>query len=158
LKSNHNLNTSSIASTTVSSSYIGSLSLTRHIDTNTVQKGEQLSYNPINTLPLTYVSGSNDIYDFNYQAPQIQSLKKESFEFPTAVFKQKRFSYSGGSVKSQNNLITLGYHSKNLQSDYLSGKNASIFNKRMLRTDKVLLLPTNVNISVLTNSFDVIHS
>jgi heme/copper-type cytochrome/quinol oxidase subunit 2 len=31
-------------------------------------------------------------------------------------------------------------------------------NKRLLRTKRILILPTNVNITVITNSFDVIHS
>jgi hypothetical protein len=32
------------------------------------------------------------------------------------------------------------------------------FSKRLLRTRKILVLPAHVNLAVITNSFDVIHS
>jgi hypothetical protein len=35
---------------------------------------------------------------------------------------------------------------------------ANVYNRRMLRTKRVLVLPTGVNITVITNSFDVVHS
>jgi heme/copper-type cytochrome/quinol oxidase subunit 2 len=44
---------------------------------------------------------------------------------------------------------------KNFKNIY---KNNFIFNKRLLRTTKLVILPVNVNISLITNSFDVMHS
>jgi hypothetical protein len=32
------------------------------------------------------------------------------------------------------------------------------FNKRLLRTKRVVVLPAHVNLTVITNSFDVVHS
>jgi hypothetical protein len=34
----------------------------------------------------------------------------------------------------------------------------SLINKRMLRTKKVLVLPAHINITLITNSYDVNHS
>lgn len=86
-----------------------------------------------------------------------QTPAKFSNEILTAVFKQKRFSYSPGN-QTKNTLITSSPTRSNLNTISPSETNAFIFNKRLLRTNKILLLPTNVNISVITNSFDVIHS
>lgn len=33
-----------------------------------------------------------------------------------------------------------------------------IYNRRLLRTKRILVLPTNVNLTIITNSFDVVHS
>lgn len=41
---------------------------------------------------------------------------------------------------------------------YKAADISNVFNRRMLRTKRVLVLPTNVNITVITNSFDVVHS
>jgi hypothetical protein len=32
------------------------------------------------------------------------------------------------------------------------------FNKRLLRTKRIVVLPAHVNLTVITNSFDVVHS
>ena len=32
------------------------------------------------------------------------------------------------------------------------------FNRRLLRTKRVLVLPSQVNLTIITNSFDVVHS
>jgi len=34
----------------------------------------------------------------------------------------------------------------------------NLFYRRLLRTKRILVLPTNVNITLITNSFDVVHS
>ena len=34
----------------------------------------------------------------------------------------------------------------------------SLINKRLLRTKKVLVLPAHINITIITNSYDVNHS
>lgn len=32
------------------------------------------------------------------------------------------------------------------------------FNKRLLRTKRIVVLPAHVNLTIITNSFDVVHS
>lgn len=41
---------------------------------------------------------------------------------------------------------------------YKAADIANVYNRRMLRTKRVLVLPVGVNITVITNSFDVVHS
>lgn len=41
---------------------------------------------------------------------------------------------------------------------YKSPKLSLVYNKRMLRTRRVLVLPTLINLTLITNSFDVVHS
>jgi len=59
-----------------------------------------------------------------------------------------------GKNKLTTNIQTQSYF-QFLHTDFLK---SYVFTKRLLRTSKLLVLPTNVNISVITNSFDVIHS
>lgn len=88
----------------------------------------------------------------------IDSRQKISNELLTAVFKQKRFSYSSNNLSPKVTSIQPSPGRGNLDTFTPLLKNSFLFNKRLLRTNKVLLLPTNVNISIITNSFDVIHS
>jgi heme/copper-type cytochrome/quinol oxidase subunit 2 len=45
-----------------------------------------------------------------------------------------------------------------LQNKIISEIKLHTLNKRLLRVKRTLVLPTNVNITFITNSFDVIHS
>lgn len=78
------------------------------------------------------------------------------------VMKQKR-----NSVKTQinYNIQIFDQNQLNLNNSwyfFFINKNQSFISqiqqKRLLRTNRILLLPTNINISIITNSFDVIHS
>jgi len=33
-----------------------------------------------------------------------------------------------------------------------------VYSKRMLRTERTLVLPAHINITLITNSYDVVHS
>lgn len=55
-------------------------------------------------------------------------------------------------VKKYNNNFTFVYNYKNFEA--ISDLNSS----RLLKTNKILILPANFFINVITNSFDVIHS
>lgn len=58
-------------------------------------------------------------------------------------------------IKEQNSQ-TWKWASKRLK--YKSTDLAALYNKRLLRTKRVLVLPANVNLTIITNSFDVVHS
>lgn len=46
-----------------------------------------------------------------------------------------------------------------LRKNKLRHENISIqFSRRMLRTKKVLVLPVNINLTIISNSYDVVHS
>ena len=93
------------------------------------------------------------------------------------VIKQKRFSPAVKKVNSVNFkkiekhlnlvnnelLVIKDQHSsawrwsaKRLK--YKTADVSNLFSRRLLRTKRVLVLPTNANITVITNSFDVVHS
>lgn len=83
------------------------------------------------------------------------------------VLKQKRFSYPNlKSNKGTFSSVSLDYKGLNLKNfnQYMTSnfnitdmKNTSNA-KRLLRTRRILVLPTKVNITLITNSFDVMHS
>lgn len=58
-------------------------------------------------------------------------------------------------LKTQNSQVWR-WGSKRLK--YKATDIASVFNRRLLRTKRVLVLPTSVNLTIITNSFDVVHS
>jgi len=108
------------------------------------------------TIKLNYRLEKNK-YLLNNVSKNINDLKK-NHQNSFLIIKQKRFVYKPqyhvyvAAKKNLNELGTFfGKYSKNLYKHY-------IYNKRMLRTTKMVVLPTNVNIAVITNSFDVIHS
>lgn len=93
------------------------------------------------------------------------------------VLKQKRFAPAVKKVNTlnfkklekhlnllNNELLVLKEQNSNAwrwsakRLKYKSVDIASVYNRRLLRTKRVLVLPTNVNITVITNSFDVVHS
>lgn len=41
---------------------------------------------------------------------------------------------------------------------YKAADLSGVYNRRLLRTKRILVLPTSVNITIITNSFDVVHS
>lgn len=88
------------------------------------------------------------------------------------VIKQKRFTPVRKLELYKNKSLVLNNHSflelisfdKNKTKSIFKGlKNkpqdfSNIYYKRLLRTKRVLVLPTNINITLITNSFDVVHS
>lgn len=83
------------------------------------------------------------------------------------VVKQKRFStpsYSSAkNIINQNNLTFFKNNLKQLniylnENRSFSNNNIVSNNKRLLRTRRILVLPASVNIGLITNSFDVMHS
>jgi hypothetical protein len=46
-----------------------------------------------------------------------------------------------------------------VRTNYSKTKNQpSLLQRRLLRTRRLLVVPTNINITLITNSFDVVHS
>lgn len=59
-------------------------------------------------------------------------------------------------VLKEQNSQTWKWAAKRLK--YKSSDISGAYNRRLLRTKRVLVLPSNVNLTVITNSFDVVHS
>lgn len=93
------------------------------------------------------------------------------------VLKQKRFAPAVKKVSSinfkkaekhlnliNNELLVLKEQNSNnwrwstKRLKYKAADISSVYNRRLLRTKRVLVVPTNVNITIITNSFDVVHS
>lgn len=77
----------------------------------------------------------------------------------------KKVKHAHKPIINQNNMIidTVDFDRMVFYRFYKKMKNrtenVSIpFNKRMLRTKKILVLPAHVNLTVITNSYDVVHS
>lgn len=136
------------------------------------QKVQITPTNSSNTFSTQYtdfdirsISGRNKpntrVHDFSVVSNKVNPFKsftKNNF----FIIKQKRFSYKsiGGSSQINGNFkFTGNIESKKLNKLLFNDFNKNyVFTKRLLRTFKLLVLPVNVNISVITNSFDVIHS
>lgn len=73
-----------------------------------------------------------------------------SFNKNTSIFKDISYNYYGANLKNLNSYV-------NEHFNITSVKNA-INNKRLLRTRRILVLPTKTNVTLITNSFDVMHS
>ncbi len=59
-------------------------------------------------------------------------------------------------VLKEQNSQTWKWAAKRLK--YKAADISGAYNRRLLRTKRVLVLPSNVNLTVITNSFDVVHS
>ena len=71
--------------------------------------------------------------------------------FDSIVFKEKQFCF----FKKKNYFLSSYLNNKLKNSSKLLTLN---LNKRLLRTKRILILPAHLNISLITNSFDVVHS
>lgn len=86
-------------------------------------------------------------------APVIKKLSSIQLD----LFKGQLFLRNGSSLFFKNQFdYTTKWVAKRLK--YKASDISNVYNKRLLRTKRVLVLPTNVNITVITNSFDVVHS
>lgn len=104
-----------------------------------------------------YVNGSIEQVQPNWTA---QKLAAQNYFF---IIKQKRFFYKSPVATDQiifNQSAFFGQNDAGMftkkEMKFLYQNN--IYNKRLLRTSRILVLPTRTNITVITNSFDVIHS
>jgi hypothetical protein len=80
-----------------------------------------------------------------------KKIKINSIDNPLVIFKYNYFN-----VLNVNNLYIINY----LFNKFNNNKNLVTFNlnKRLLKTKRILILPGHMNISIITNSFDVVHS
>jgi heme/copper-type cytochrome/quinol oxidase subunit 2 len=82
-------------------------------------------------------------------------IKQKRFSSPNfntnrGVFQENSFDYKGLSLKNFNTYLNEHFN--------MDGFKSPINNKRLLRTRRILVLPTKTNITLITNSFDVMHS
>jgi len=127
------------------------------------------------TLPNTLKLSINDTLNSKWQNTEV--LSKDTPDNLYFVLKQKRFapvakrvdSIVIKSIEKHLNLINnevLTLKEQNSQTWRWSTKRlkykatdiAATYNRRLLRTKRVLVLPSNINLTVITNSFDVVHS
>lgn len=118
------------------------------------------SYTPLrllltkgNSLTLSFLN--NSFIKKPYNNNLFLVIKQKRFSAPSfnkgaSVFKDVSYNYYGANLKNLNLYV-------NEHFNITSVKN-SINNKRLLRTRRVLVLPTKTNITLITNSFDVMHS
>ena len=109
----------------------------------------------INNSNLSLIHSSKDSLVFYKNSPHSYShlywvLKQKRNIFKKQVLNQLNLStYSLLNSKNSNNSVLLGSIDPFVQQ---------IISRRLLRTNRILLLPININLTIITNSFDVIHS
>jgi hypothetical protein len=131
---------------------------------------------------------STDAFDIRFSAPEVTThqkiaphstfltMKQKRYArkkaiLPRAVFfkdeegrKMKKVKFSGKLALRNNHVIDQVYSDANKQYRFFRKnkkryENTSILlSKRMLRTRRTLVLPAHVNLTAITNSYDVIHS
>ena len=93
------------------------------------------------------------------------SLGKKAMDYYNLKLKQDvKADAKGKILLSRDN--SLDYVQKNLSRRYkffmknkVRGEDSSLVNnRRMIRTKRTLVLPAHVNLTAITNSYDVIHS
>jgi len=111
------------------------------------------SFNPLPTYKengnRVQLTGVNPVYKFdtvksiptfiNVRTPQLIENKTWDFDF----FSPCKYNVSSDLSSTQSNIRS---------------QKKLLFNQRLLHTTSVLVLPTKLNITVITNSYDVIHS
>jgi heme/copper-type cytochrome/quinol oxidase subunit 2 len=107
-----------------------------------------------------------------FQNNSLLNIEKNIIDNLYLVIKQKRFglnkniSIFNGNYVHLNNLTQFKVTTFNQSNVKLlnltnGSKNINFSNmhtRRLLRTRRVLVLPTNINVTLITNSFDVVHS
>ena len=113
-----------------------------------------------------------NLFNFNYQF--VPTKKIVPTYYSSKIFNRISFL----NLSKSNNLLNFTnasnlnklssfekyvYWKQNLRLAYRTKKSkvptfSTINNRRLLRTGRVLVLPTNINITLITNSFDVVHS
>lgn len=160
---NYSNNLNSI-STTHSMFFISELN--RHFRFNYFNKFNFLNFNILDSKFLLKLNTSNSF-----------GTDKNTPDNVYLVIKQKRFTpvKELALYKNPTTLQTVSPVFKNLNINLISqNRNIikflhktnkvkpinfnNVYYRRLLRTRRILVLPTNINITVLTNSFDVVHS
>lgn len=135
---------------------------------------KQQRYNNFNKLPQLEINPK--IKNLNWN-PNNYFLEKNTNNNLYFVLKQKRYAPQ---IKRSNTIqfnaltkhfnlidnVHLIQNTKNSFSEKWTTKRLKqkqnnsnlIYNRRLLRTKRILVLPTNVNLTIITNSFDVVHS
>lgn len=130
------------------------------------------------TIPVyTALTSNTDIIDVTWNNSSTSVSAKTTADNLYFVIKQKRFAAPIRKINTVNILhrqrqfmlnnftkltafeefiYTRKWAAKRLK--YKSSVIPLAFNKRLLRTRRVLVLPSQVNITLITNSFDVVHS
>lgn len=123
------------------------------------------------------VVGDSNGLTLNWESNPNRAVYRDTPDNLYFVLKQKRFApvvQKANSIKtsavhkhfnfSNAELLVLKEQYSNVSRwstkrlKYKAADLANVYNRRMLRTKRVLVLPTSVNITVITNSFDVVHS
>jgi hypothetical protein len=160
---NYNLN-SNLIGTTHSLFFMNELN--RHFRFNYFKKFDFLHFNNLDSKFFIKLNESNTF-----------GVDKNTPDNVYLVIKQKRFTpvKALSLYKNPSTLQTTSPIFKNLNINLISkDRNIikflyktnktkpinfnNVYYRRLLRTRRILVLPTNINITVLTNSFDVVHS
>lgn len=160
-----NLKTTNYATTSLITTNLNQHTSVSNVSPNItrIEKIKTNSYTPVRILP----NSNNESLKLSYPTTSIFSQKPTSSNF-YLVIKQKR--YEPTSMTSNKNTLnhlmkltpsnfnpsnTLLYTQNNTNhSEILSLQS----NRRLLRTRRVLVIPAHTNITLITNSFDVMHS
>lgn len=163
IPNNYNISTNTF-STTHSLVFINELN--RHFRFNYFKKFDFLHFNNLDSKFFLKLNESNTF-----------ATEKNTPDNVYLVIKQKRFTpvKALSLYKDTQTLQTTSPIFKNLNINLISkDRNIikflyktnkvkpvtfnNVYYRRLLRTRRILVLPTNINITVLTNSFDVVHS
>jgi hypothetical protein len=121
--------------------------------------------------PLKLVFLNND-FIFKFQSTALLNVEKNIVDNLYLVIKQKRFGLNKNITMFNNEYLHFNNLNKfklvssnqtNLKLLNLTNGNkdinfSNIHTRRLLRTRRILVLPTNINVTLITNSFDVVHS
>jgi len=151
-------------------------------------KRSQGTSNPVRIIKLPVDDEVNDIIRIRFYEPETTihqkptphttflTMKQKRYARKKAIFprniyvkdefgkKQNKIKYSGKLALYNNEVFQENYADATKQYRFFRknkkrSENTSILlSKRMLRTRRTLVLPAHVNITAITNSYDVIHS
>lgn len=99
--------------------------------------GNRKEYNSVD--PSYHALKISNNLDFINSSIQTKEVKSSNYDFYTPV----KFNVPSDVSSTQTNIRSKKNH---------------LFNQRLLHTTSVLVLPTKLNITVITNSYDVVHS
>lgn len=132
-------------------------------DISTVEKNNilfNLSFN--NSSSTLHAKQVNDIFLFTIK--QLRYKRRLSLPTITKINKNNELIFKGKTILLNNN--TFSEFFKNPEHMYKLSQKNKIFNEhmtvnlthRLLRTRRTLVLPAHMNVTLITNSFDVVHS
>jgi heme/copper-type cytochrome/quinol oxidase subunit 2 len=141
---------------------------------NTMNFDEFYKNNTTNFFRLRFAENTTNIEQknpthYNYlTVKQKRYKRKTTINIPLIYYKKDEFSSKiryPGKLSLRNNSIFVDNSIDPTQYYRMLKKNknrfeliSGVYSKRMLRTQRTLVLPAHVNITAITNSYDVIHS